>query len=237
MYEIDNHLSIVRWCEGYGEFGRTIVTESGNILRSTVMGITTESTVERIASRAECDELMVKYSMLPNIIEHSIQVMNVSLAIVDNLRSDVRLNRDLIIAAALLHDITKTKSLKTKEPHDVSGGSLLRELGFPGTAEIVEQHVFIRNLNLEGMPEEREIVYYADKRVLHDTIVTVEERVDDLIRRYGTTGEICSRILQSKVSMLALERKIAGFMEIDLSHALREQQSRRTGRQEQQVGK
>jgi uncharacterized protein len=179
-----------------------------------------ESTCDRIPSRAKCDELMVQYSMLPKIVAHSLQVMNVSLAIIDNLKSGVHVNRDLVIAAALLHDITKTKSLETKERHDASGGALLRELGFPSTAEIVEQHVIIRNLNLDGRLEEWEIVYYADKRVLHDTIVTIDERVHDLVQRYGTVEEIRNLILQNKRQVLAVERKIADFMAIDLQRAI-----------------
>jgi uncharacterized protein len=163
---------------------------------------------------------MVQYSMLPKIVEHSMQVMNVSLAIIDNLKSGVPVNRDLVIAAALLHDITKTRSLVTKERHDTSGGELLRELGFPRIAEIVEQHVIIQNLNLEGRLEEREIVYYADKRVLHNTIVTIEERVQDLVQRYGTVEEIRNLILQNKSQVLAIEGKIAGFMAIDLHCAI-----------------
>jgi uncharacterized protein len=180
----------------------------------------TKSTGDRIPSRAECDELMAQYSMLPNIVRHSREVMRVALAIVDNLRSGVSVNRDLVLAAALLHDIAKTKSLETKEHHDASGGALLRELGFRSAAEIVEQHVIIQNLNLEGRLEEREIVYYADKRVLHDTIVTIEERVHDLIRRYAATEEIRRRILENKTQALAVERKIAGFMAIDLHRFL-----------------
>jgi len=180
----------------------------------------TKTNGNRIPSRLECDELMARYSMLPNIVEHSIQVMNVSLAITDNLKSGVGINRDLVIAAALLHDITKTKSLVTKERHDASGGVLLRKLGFPHIAEIVEQHVIFQNFNLEGRLEEREIVYYADKRVLHDTIVTIEERLNDLIQRYGTTEELRNLILINKSQLLAVERKIAGFMTIDLQDAI-----------------
>jgi putative nucleotidyltransferase with HDIG domain len=176
----------------------------------------TENTCDKIPSREECNELMAKYSMLPNIVEHSIQVMHVSLAITDNLKSGVSVNRDMVIAAALLHDITKTRSLVTKERHDASGGDLLRELGFPSIAEIVEQHVIIQNLNLQGRLEEREIVYYADKRVLHDTIVTIDERVHDLIQRYGCEN----RILQNKNQVLTVERKIASFMKIDIDQAI-----------------
>jgi len=66
----------------------------------------TKTNGNRIPSRLECDELMARYYMLPNIVKHSIQVMNVSLAITDNLKNGMPINRDLVIAAALLHDIT-----------------------------------------------------------------------------------------------------------------------------------
>ena len=181
-----------------------------------------KSISNRIPSREECNELMVRHSMRPNIVEHSIQVMNVSLAITDNLKNGVAVNRELVIAAALLHDITKTSSLKTNERHDITGGDLLREMGFTSIAEIVEQHVVFQNFNLQGGLEEREIVYYADKRVNHDKIVTIEERVHYLLQRYGNTEEIRSRILRNKNLVLAVERKIASFMNIDINRAIEE---------------
>ena len=181
-----------------------------------------KSISDRIPSSEECDKLMVHHSMRPNIVEHSIQVMNVSLAITDNLKNGVAVNRDLVIAAALLHDITKTRSLVTNERHDISGAELLREMGFTSIAEIVEQHVVFQNFNLQGGLEEREIVYYADKRVNHDKIVTIEERVHYLLQRYGNTEEIRSRILRNKNLVLAVERKIASFMNIDINGAIEE---------------
>ncbi len=171
---------------------------------------------DRIPSRAECEALMAQYAMRANIVEHSLEVMNVALAIIDNLKSDVQTNRDLVIAATLLHDITKTRSLETRENHALSGGTLLRELGFTSTAEIVEQHVIMRDINLGGRLEEREIVYYADKRVRHTVIVTLEERVADLIDRYGTTEAIRTQILQNKQQALLVEQKIAGFLKGDM---------------------
>jgi putative nucleotidyltransferase with HDIG domain len=177
---------------------------------------------DRIPSREECNELMVQHSMRPNIVEHSIQVMHVSLAITDNLKNGVAVNRDLVIAAALLHDITKTRSLKTKERHDLTGGELLREMGFICIAEIVEHHIVFQNLNPQGRLEEREIIYYADKRVMHNKIVTIDERVHDLLQRYGNTEEIESLILQNKNLVFAVESKIASFMKIDINRAIKE---------------
>ena len=103
----------------------------------------------------------------------------------------------------------------------MAGGALLRGMGFSIIAEIVEQHVFFQNLDVHGRLEEREIIYYADKRVMHDRIVTIDERVHDLIQRYGTVEEIRNRILQNKGIILAVESKIAGFMKIDIHRAIK----------------
>lgn len=176
---------------------------------------------DRIPSQEECYELMAKYRMLPNIIEHSRQVMRVSLVITDNLKSDVRINRNMVIAAALLHDITKTRSLETRERHDQSGGELLRELGFASVGDIVKQHVILLNFNPREKLEEREIINYADKRVMHDRIVSLAERGKDLIQRYGTTEEIKTLIRQNESNAYAIEEKIAGFMTVDLDSAIK----------------
>ena len=176
---------------------------------------------DRIPSPEECDELMAKYSMLPNIVAHSRQVMRVSLAITDNVKKGVAINRDMIIAAALLHDITKTRSLKTREPHDQSGGELLRELGFVSIGEIVKQHVILFDFDPNGRLKESEIINYADKRVMHDRIVSLAERVQDLIQRYGATEEIKNRIQQNEIQVIAIEKKIAGSIAIDLDIAIR----------------
>lgn len=175
---------------------------------------------DSIPSLDECRALIYRYSMRPNIIEHSMRVMDVSLAITDNLVPGTRIDRDLVAAASLLHDITKTRSLETKERHDVSGARLLRELGYLRVADIVEQHVFFRDFSPGGALEEREIVYYADKRVMHNAIVTVEERVADLVARYGTTPERTALIIKNKDFILALEKKICSFMAVDMEYSI-----------------
>jgi hypothetical protein len=50
--------------------------------------------------------------------------------------------------------------------------------------------------------------------------VTIDERVHDLIQRYGTVEEIRNLILQNKSQVLTVERKIASFMKIDIDHAI-----------------
>ncbi len=171
---------------------------------------------DRIPTREECDDLMVKYSMLPNIIAHSRQVMRVSLAITDHLKKEASVNRDLVLAAALLHDITKTRALQSKEKHDRSGGELLEALGFASVGEIVRQHVALTDFKPEGRLQEHEIVNYADKRVMHDRIVSLPERMKDLIKRYGITEEIRLLIRKNGDQVLAVEKKIMNCMAVPL---------------------
>ncbi|HSV95836.1 MAG TPA: HD domain-containing protein [Spirochaetota bacterium] len=171
-----------------------------------------ETKHDRVPSEAECRLLIAEHGMLPNIVEHSEQVMRVAASIADDLKDGTTVDRDLVIASALLHDIAKTRSLETRERHDESGGALMRALGMSRVAEIVEQHVFLKDFDPDGPLLEKEIVYYADKRVMHDVVVTLDERVADLVGRYGTTPERVTLIRKNLEYARAVEDKIARFM-------------------------
>lgn len=174
----------------------------------------------RIPTVEECYELMKCHSMLPNIVAHSEQVARVAAAIMNHLVDGTDISRKAVIVACLLHDITKTRSLQTKEHHDISGGRLLAELGFSTIGAMVKEHVVLQDLQPEGDLLAKEIVYYADKRVMHDRVVTVEERVADLIIRYGSTEERTRAINSNAKQVYLLEVKIRRFLTIDLQDAL-----------------
>jgi putative nucleotidyltransferase with HDIG domain len=147
--------------------------------------------------------------MRSNIIAHSRQVMRVTIAMMDNLIEPARINTELVIASALLHDIAKTRTLETKEKHhDIIGGEILRSIGQIKIAEIVESHVFLKNYNESGPLEEREIVHYADKRVMHDVIVPLDVRISDLVDRYGINNSIKQIIIKNGEFVKKLEKKI-----------------------------
>lgn len=176
----------------------------------------------RIPTVEECYELMKCYAMLPNIIAHSEQVARVAVCIMNNLKDGVDINRKAVIVACLLHDITKTRSLQTKENHDVSGGRVLEELGFATIGAMVKEHVVLQDLQPEGKLLGKEIVYYADKRVMHDQVVTIDERVADLIIRYGTTEERTKAIKLNAKQVYLLEEKINRFLTSNIQDALAE---------------
>ena len=70
---------------------------------------------------------MDRYSMLPNIVEHSYRVCQVASFLGKALSGPGKgLDPALIVASSLLHDITKTRSLKTKEQHAAREGACSR---------------------------------------------------------------------------------------------------------------
>jgi putative nucleotidyltransferase with HDIG domain len=169
-----------------------------------------------IPDESACRQLMDRYSMLPNIVEHSFRVCQVAAFLGKALSCpDNGLDPDLILAASLLHDITKTRSLKTKEKHAGTGGSLLEALGYPRVAEVVRGHVELSAE--EGLDPLREvhIINYADKRVQHDKVVSLEQRFVDLMDRYGKTPERRAMLTRMRETALELEQHI--FRRIDPS--------------------
>lgn len=136
-------------------------------------------------SKKECDDLFQNTGMFAHIVDHSRQVCRVATFLTDQLReADIFLNCTLIAAAALLHDITKTRSFDTGEDHTRTGEELLARLGYHEVGKIVGQHVALDTYFSSDVPDEAEIVNYADKRVLHDRIVSMDERMQYILEKY-----------------------------------------------------
>jgi putative nucleotidyltransferase with HDIG domain len=157
----------------------------------------------------QCHRLMQRMQMRSNIVDHSRQVCRVAEFLTDSLMAaGLPLNRRLATAGALLHDITKTRSLETGENHAATGGVYLAELGYRRVAEIVRQHVRLDRYADNGHPGEAEVVNYADKRVLHDTITDLKARMTYIQERYGTTRQHRDRIAVLWQTTLELEARL-----------------------------
>ena len=96
------------------------------------------------------------------------------------------------------------------------GAGILEELGYPHLAQVVREHVHLDGNIMDPRPlREAEVVNYADKRVLHEAVVTLAARFADLKVRYGRTSEALARIHATEVRSRALEEKI--FASLHLS--------------------
>lgn len=178
-----------------------------------------------IPKREECLSILSDEGVPEHIIKHSLVVEGVALFIAEGLsEAGVQLNKKLIIAGAILHDIAKMPAMKEGKYHGELGGDLMIKLGFSEVAPIVRQHVFLDDYE-EDSVSEAGLVNYADKRVNHDKIVTLDARFSYLFERYGRKSEEAKERIERiyKLTMILEEdifkrlpyepKDLAGIME------------------------
>jgi len=169
-----------------------------------------------IPTREECLRIMGQYGMLEHIIFHSLEVAKVALTLsVELNKRGQSIDLDLVEAASLLHDLTKAECLKTKEDHAQKGSQLLKEMGYERVGEVVAQHIWLRKEGNPSAVSEEEIVNYADKRVMHDRIVPLEERFSDLKNRYGRDQKAIDYLNQMEKEIYGIQDKIFFILKID----------------------
>ena len=159
---------------------------------------------------------MEKYKMLENIRAHTIVVARIA-ELIGRRMQDVGMNIsiDVMIAGALMHDIGKTPCLNTKERHDLKGKEICLEHGFDEIAAIVEEHVCLKNgVPVTGLTE-KELVFYSDKRVNHDKVVPLEERLAYVLKRYGESNEYRVHLIRENFEICrAVENRV--FEHLDM---------------------
>lgn len=169
---------------------------------------------------------MVRHGMLPNIARHSLTVEKVAIAVASALiAAGEKLDCEEVRAGALLHDITKTRSIRTRENHALTGELFLRRAGFPRIGEVVGCHVELPPALLTGPVSAALVVNYADKRVLHEKIVSLSCRFHDLTQRYGKTPDACGRFRFLEEQTFRVEQRLvalSGFCPEDLPRIVRE---------------
>ena len=162
-----------------------------------------------------CMDLMERYHMLGHIRLHSIVVAKVSHLIARGLRGvgfDISIEK--ATAGALLHDIGKTISLGTGDDHARIGRDICMENHLHEIAEIVDQHVILKGYSIDSDYSEKEIVYYSDKRVNHDKIVSLKERESYILERYGGNASgLRKRIRENFTLCRKIEDKL--FVRLD----------------------
>ncbi|MEK6984447.1 MAG: HD domain-containing protein [Nanoarchaeota archaeon] len=157
-----------------------------------------------IPTKEECLKILKDNNIPDNIIAHSKAVCEISMKIADLLeKRGVHVSRDLVMAAALLHDIKKLGL----NDHIIEGCEFIRFLGFPEVASVIKKHGLYHLEKNEFKPEtwEEKIVFYADKRVKHDVIVSVDERFEYIKKRYKK-DDVESELMFTK----KIEKEILG---------------------------
>jgi molybdenum cofactor cytidylyltransferase len=118
-----------------------------------------------------CKKIQEYFNVPDKVIRHSGKVAEVASNICQYLWDEkgVRLNKKIIIAASLLHDIAKGR-----KKHEKIAAKWLQDMGYSEVSKIVAEHMNL--LNVPEIPTEKEVVYLADKMVKGDSLVSIDER-------------------------------------------------------------
>lgn len=123
-------------------------------------------------TKQEIEFLYQKYKTPANVVAHSKVVERIAVFLAQQLKKrGIPVRIKLVSQAALLHDL-----LRTRKNHCQVTARVLRKK-YPLLAEVIRQHRL--GVILEGSFKnwEEKIVHYADKRVDHDQIVSLEQRL------------------------------------------------------------
>ena len=174
---------------------------------------------DSIPSDNQCFELWDIYNMLDNVRFHSLLVADLATVLAQKAKT---LGHSLCVqsvrASALLHDIAKSYTIKHGGSHAQMGSSwALQATGNRKIAQGVALHVYWPFAMPENMCILPFFVIYADKRSMHDTCVTLKERYDDLLIRYGKTDEHKKNIHTSYMQGIKIEKALSVLLECDLN--------------------
>ena len=173
-----------------------------------------------VPSREECVALWDKYAMPENIRAHSNIVASFATALAEKaVEAGCDVHVPSVLACGLLHDLGKLYSIKNGGSHGQIGGAwVMNETRNPHIAQGVIQHVrwsWRVDAEVDAWMLSFCIIY-ADKRVMHDAVVTPEERYRDLLDRYGVTDVAKERIGRSHQQGLEIEAALSRRLRIPL---------------------
>lgn len=162
----------------------------------------------------KCNSMMSAYGMLDNIRAHSFKVEKIASLIAKGLTAaGVDVSPAKVMAGALLHDIAKTMCLGSDIDHALKGKEICIENGFSEIANIVGEHIYLADYQPHNRVTEQEIIYYSDKRVNHDMVVTLEKRLEYILKRYAKNEETLVKRIENNFRICReVEKKIFRYL-------------------------
>lgn len=134
---------------------------------------------QAVPTMEECNSMLREAGVDERVWEHCHQVAGLALALVKSLnQAGAGLDEELVLAGALLHDVAR------RQPdHARAGARFIQDRGYPRVADLVAVHMDIEVA--EDIPlSEPEVVFLADKMVKGRSIVSVSDRLADVLGKY-----------------------------------------------------
>jgi len=147
-------------------------------------------------SLQQCIAWWEAWDLPENIRQHSITVAWAAYTLAVLMRNQgVALDPMLAQRAGLVHDLDKIKTLKLGDAHGREGAAFLAQQGYPELAGIVREHIMhsVLTENPDTRGWEDRLVFFCDKLVEGDRIVSFKQRLAALMQRYPDYRETMAR--------------------------------------------
>lgn len=164
-----------------------------------------------VPTEEECYAIIKNAGIPVKVLNHCKQVARLSSAMGNYLNrgAGCQMNLELILAAALLHDLAKG------EPNHAQVGAKML-INYPEVAEIVAEHTDICLNQTSQALTEKEIVYLADKLVIDDRIISLQARFSGLLEQYKSNQEVLRKIKLRLSNAQRIQDKIEQIIKIPL---------------------
>lgn len=158
---------------------------------------------EELLDEAEITRLYQKYETPKQVIRHMRKVAEIADQLMDGMQM-TGLNRARVMEACLLHDLCRAE-----KQHARVSAEAIRKEGYPAIAALVAGHheAAYSEREEQGPLTEAEVLFYADKRVQEDVLVSVEERFRES-RKKCRSPEACAQHDAMLAKTLKIEEKI-----------------------------
>ncbi len=157
-----------------------------------------------IPTKEECFHLMDKYKTPIGVRKHCLAVNKVAVFLAKKLKAaGVDIDINIVDAASLLHDFVRQLnfySFDGAKPEELAVWRPLKEIyshmdhadiaaellknKYPMIGRVIAKHGCQAVLNDEIETWEEKVVAYADRRVIHNKIASIEERYEDVRIRH-----------------------------------------------------
>jgi uncharacterized protein len=199
-----------------------------------------------LPTHKECLALLAEYHVPPHMVNHSRAVAKLAVFLAHKLNENgAAINVTLLEGACLLHDLLRVHDFKKSDyksfernlpeeekakwqrirakykamTHEDAAYEILKEK-YAALATAIKRHRYMAMLDDKDRPVtwEEKLLYYADKRVMHETIVPLKERLAEGHKRnvFSHGSEAKSKINTAKVDPLIYEMEKEIFEKIAL---------------------
>lgn len=188
-------------------------------------------------NKARILQIYKEYHTPPNIIAHMKQVAKICENLADRCeQKNIKINKALLLNAALLHDSLRVCDIRNYNPYEIKKNAtkedlrvwgdlrdkyhkighekaiakILKGIGESKLANLILKHDFYLIDELKTWEEK--ILYYADKRVDRDKIVTLKKRFKEGKKRNNGPGDDFKLIESIEKKIIILEKELFTFL-------------------------